>query len=116
MLDLIRNTERAGDAAETLFDDCVEGIAVIIEIVCAAENGRGQEALHLSGKRSVGIADVCALRPDGNHAGEGCRTAVVIMLCRDECGYSRKIDFLSTDDPGNVPEVAVPDMRIGGGE
>lgn len=50
MLDLIRNAERAGDAAETLFDDCVEGIAVIIEIVCAAENGRGQEALHLSGK------------------------------------------------------------------
>lgn len=41
MLDLIRDAEGGGDAAVALFDDCVEGIAVIIEIVRAVENGGG---------------------------------------------------------------------------
>ena len=56
------------------------------------------------------------MHADGDHSGKGHGTAVIIVLCRDECGYGREVDFLRTDDPGNVPEVAVPDMRIGGGE
>lgn len=57
-----------------------------------------------------------ALRADGNHAGQGGGTAVVGVLRRDERGYGWEVDFLRTDDPGDILEVAMPDMRIGGGE
>ena len=41
MLDLIRVAKEGGDATVALFDDSVEGIAVVIEIARAVENGRG---------------------------------------------------------------------------
>lgn len=41
MLDLIRDAEGGGDATVAPFDDSVEGIAVVIEIARAVENGRG---------------------------------------------------------------------------
>ena len=57
-----------------------------------------------------------ALHADGDHAGKGGGAAVVGVLRRYKRGYGREVDLLRTDDPGDIPEVAMPDMRIGGGE